>query len=194
MVTNASACADLIFGGRSRNSWSDKEVLADTIEQLYEMLKFGPTSMNSSPARFRFLMSEGAKVRLAPYLMEANRAKTMKAPCVAIIAYDAAFFEKMPYLFPIREGVRDLFAGNPALAEATAFRNGTLQGAYLIVAARLLGLDCGPMSGFNAGGVDAEFFAGTTLRSNFLCSLGYANDAPFPRLPRLPFDEAAGIL
>ena len=194
MVTNASACADLIFGGRSRNSWSDKEVLADTIEQLYEMLKFGPTSMNSSPARFRFLMSDGAKVRLAPYLMEANRAKTMKAPCVAIIAYDAAFFEKMPYLFPIREGVRDLFAGNPALAEATAFRNGTLQGAYLIVAARLLGLDCGPMSGFNAGGVDAEFFAGTTLRSNFLCSLGYANDTPFPRLPRLPFDAAAGIL
>jgi len=150
--------------------------------------------MNCSPARFRFLTSEDAKKRLAPHLAEGNRAKCATAPCVVIIAFDSAFYERMPKLFPIREGMRDVFAANDALASSTAFRNGTLQGAYLIIAARAIGLDCGPMSGFNNAGVDQEFFAGTTIKSNFLCALGYAADEPLPRLPRLSFEEAAGIL
>ena len=191
---NDEQTRDPIFDARSRNSWSDHPVPEALIRKLYERLKFGPTSMNSSPARFRFLVSHEAKERLAPHLMEANRAKTLAAPWVAIIAYDSAFYEQMPKLFPVREGMREMFASNDALAQATAFRNGTLQGAYLIVAARQLGLDCGPMSGFDNASVDAEFFAGTSIKSNFLCTLGYANDEPFPRLPRLDFDEAAEIL
>ncbi len=186
--------AEAIFAGRSRNRWSDRTLPTSLIHRLYELVKLGPTSMNSSPARFRFLVSPEAKERLAPHLMEANRAKTLAAPCVAIIAYDAAFYEAMPQLFPSRPGIRDMFAGNEQLAQTTAFRNGTLQGGYLMIAARALGLDCGPMSGFDNAAVDAAFFAGTTLKSNFLCSLGYADDEPFPRLPRLAFDEAATIL
>lgn len=187
-------CANRVFGGRSRNSWSSRAVPVELVHRLYDLVKLGPTSMNCSPARFRFLMSDAAKQRLLPHLMEGNKAKTMAAPCVAIIAIDQQFYDRMPQLFPINDGARDIFAGNLALAETTAVRNGTLQGAYLIVAARLLGLDCGPMSGFDNAGVDAEFFAGTSLRSNFLCALGYADDEPFPRLPRLEFDEAAQIL
>jgi nitroreductase len=126
--------------------------------------------------------------------MGPNQEKIRSAPCVVIIASDEAFYEQMPRLFPIREGVRDMFAGNEALSRSTAFRNSTLQGAYLIVAARLLGLDCGPMSGFDPAAVDEEFFKNTTLKSNFICAIGYANDQPFPRLPRLSFDEAAKLL
>ena len=183
-----------IFEGRSRNSWSAREVTEAQVRELYDVVKYGPTSMNSSPARFRFLLSAEARERLAAHAMATNADKVRAAPCVAIIAFDAAFFEEMPRLFPIREGVRDMFAANKGLASSTAFRNSTLQGAYLMIAARMLGLDCGPMSGFDAAGVDGEFFAGTTLKSNFLCALGYADDEPFPRLPRLPFEDAAQIL
>lgn len=193
-MSDNSAAIATIFEGRSRNTWSDRPISEELVRKLYDIVKFGPTSMNSSPARFKFLVSQAAKDRLAGHAMEGNRAKIQGAPCVAIIAMDEAFYEEMPKLFPIREGIRDMFAGNAELAKSTAFRNSTLQGAYLIVAARLLGLDCGPMSGFNPAGVDAEFFAGTALKSNFICSLGYANDEPFPRLPRLSFDEAAELI
>lgn len=193
-MTEAETCGELIFSRRSRNSWSDKLVSEELLHQLYELLRLGPTSLNCSPARFRFLCSRGAKERLVPALMETNRAKTLAAPCVAIIAYDQEFYEKMPQLFPSRPGIREMFAANGEAAQITAFRNGTLQGAYLIVAARALGLDCGPMSGFDNAAVDAAFFAGTPLKSNFLCALGYPNDEPFPRLPRLDFAEAAELL
>lgn len=193
-MTDAETCGELIFSRRSRNSWSDKPVSEAQLHSLYDLARLGPTSLNCSPARFRFLRSREAKERLAPLLMETNRAKALAAPCVVIIAYDVEFFEKMPQLFPSRPGIREMFAANAEAAQVTAFRNGTLQGAYLMVAARTIGLDCGPMSGFDNAAVDAEFFAGTPLKSNFLCGLGYPNDEPFPRLPRLDFAEAADVL
>jgi len=184
-----------VFGkARSRNRWSERPIAPETLRELYELTKLGPTSMNCCPARFYFLVSDGAKQRLAPHLAENNRSKSLAAPCVALIAYDSSFYENMSKLFPIRAGMGAMFANNAALASSTAFRNGTLQGAYLIVVARALGLDCGPMSGFDNAGVDREFFTGTTVKSNFLCALGYANDEPFPRLPRLTFAEAAAVL
>lgn len=183
-----------VFEGRSRNSWSSRAVTESQVRELYDIVKLGPTSMNSSPARFRFLLSAEARERLATHALATNADKIRAAPCVAIIAWDSAFFEEMPRLFPIREGVRDMFAANNRLSSDTAFRNSTLQGAYLMVAARMLGLDCGPMSGFDAAAVDVEFFATTTLKTNFLCALGYADDEPFPRLPRLPFEDAAQVL
>jgi 3-hydroxypropanoate dehydrogenase len=188
------ASLDRIFGSRARHSWSDRPVPEALIRELYDFVKLGPTSVNSLPARFRFLVSQGAKERVANYVFDTNRTKVLTAPCVVIIAYDEAFYDLLPKLLPIKEGVKELFAANPELAHSTAFRNSSLQGAYLIVAARLLGLDCGPMSGFDNAGIDQEFFAGTTLKSNFLCALGYANDEPFPRLPRLTFEEAAEVL
>lgn len=183
-----------VFGARSRNRWSDRPISVALIHRLYELVKLGPTSMNSSPARFRFLTSPDAKERLAAHVMPGNKPKVASAPCIAIIAYDERFFDRMLKLFPIREGVTEMFSSNSSLAHDTAFRNGTLQGAYLIVAARLLGLDCGPMSGFDSAGVDGAFFSGSTLRTNFICAIGYADDEPMPRLPRLEFDEAAAIV
>ena len=183
-----------VFDKRTRHQWSDKPVPAALVRELYDYLKLGPTSTNSLPARFRFLLSQAARERLAHHVSEGNETKVLTAPCVVIIAYDEAFYEQLPKLLPIRPEMKDLFASSPELAHSTAFRNSSLQGAYLLVAARLLGLDCGPMSGFDNAGVDDEFFAGTALKSNFICALGYANDEPFPRLPRLSFDEAAEIL
>ena len=183
-----------VFDSRARHKWSDKPVPEALVREVYDFVKLGPTSVNSLPARFRFLLSHSAKERLAGHVFESNSTKVLTAPCVVIIAYDEAFYEQLPKLLPIRQGVRELFADSPELAHSTAFRNSSLQGAYLMVAARLLGLDCGPMSGFDNAGVDNEFFAGTTLKSNFICALGYANDEPFPRLPRLCFEEAAEVL
>ena len=183
----------LFRGSRSRNAWIEETLAEDTWRRLYDLVKFAPTSMNASPARFVFVSSEEGKARLAPHLMETNRAKTMGAPCVVIIGQDMAFYEKLPQLFPARPQAAAMFSGNPALAETTAFRNATLQGGYLIMAARAMGLDVGPMSGFDNAGVDAAFFAGTNLRSNFLCSLGHGADESFPRLPRLSFEEACEI-
>ncbi|HEY5613378.1 MAG TPA: malonic semialdehyde reductase [Lysobacter sp.] len=171
------------------------DVSDDTLRQLYDLLKWGPTTANSCPARFVFVKSAEAKAKLGPALDEGNRDKTMAAPVTAIVAYDMAFFTKMAYLFPHVEAT-SWFDGKPeATLETIALRNSSLQGAYLILAARALGLDTGPMSGFDNAKVDAAFFAGTSIRSNFLVNLGHGDPAKlFPRSPRLPFDEAARIV
>ena len=179
---------------RSRNGWKEETLPPETWRELYELVKYGPTSMNTSPARFVFVTSEEGKARLGPHLLESNRAKAMTAPCIVIIGQDMAFTDRLPELFPIRPNARDMFLANPALNETTAFRNSTLQGGYLILAARGLGLDVGPMSGFDNAGVDLEFFAGTQIKSNFVCVLGHGIDESFPRLPRLSFEDACRIV
>jgi 3-hydroxypropanoate dehydrogenase len=190
---DAASLARLFHAARTRNAWKAETLPDSTWVELYDLLKFGPTSMNTSPARFVFVTSEAGKARLKPHLAEGNY-KALAAPCIAIIGYDTAFHGKLPELFPARPNAGDMFASNPALCETTAFRNSSLQGGYLILAARALGLDCGPMSGFDNAGVDAEFFAGTTIQSNFICALGHGADEPRPRLPRLSFESAAQIV
>ncbi|MDO9503581.1 malonic semialdehyde reductase [Falsiroseomonas sp.] len=178
---------------RTQNAWQDRPVPDSKLEEMYNLLKFAPTSANASPARFVFIRTEEAKARLKEALSPGNVEKTMTAPVIAIVAHDTAFYDKLPFLFPHADA-RSWFAGNPALAETTAFRNGTLQGAYLIMAARAVGLDAGPMSGFDNTRLDELFFAGTTWKSNFLVNLGYGDPAGlFPRSPRLSFDEAARL-
>ncbi|MGE0409655.1 MAG: malonic semialdehyde reductase [Amphiplicatus sp.] len=186
---------DQIFrSARTYNSFAPRPVAETLIQAVYELMKWGPTSANSSPARFVFVTTPEGKKRLEPHLSAGNREKTMKAPCCVIIGYDLEFYEKLPTLFPHTDA-RSWFAGKDELIRATAFRNGTLQGAYFMLAARALGLDCGPMSGFNNAGVDAEFFKGTPVKSNFLCNLGYGTqDNLFPRSPRLSFEEACRIV
>lgn len=189
-----SALDQLFLEARTFNAWHDKDVSDDQLRQLVDLLKMGPTSANCSPARFYFIRSNDAKARLKPYLSAGNADKTMQAPVCAIIAHDMEFYEHLPKLFPHTDA-RSWFAGNSAKIEETAFRNGTLQGAYLILAARALGLDCGPMSGFDKDGLDAEFFAGTSIRSNFLCNIGYGKPESLrPRSPRFAFEEMAEIL
>lgn len=186
---------DLIFReARTRNGWEERAVTTTLMQAVYDLTKWGATSANCSPARFVFVTSDEGKARLKPHLSEGNLAKTMAAPCCVIVGYDTAFHEKLPDLFPHADA-KSWFAGNDALIEETAFRNGTLQGAYFMIAARALGLDCGPMSGFNKEGVDKEFFSGTAVKSNFLCNIGYGTDENlFPRSPRLSFDDACEIL
>jgi 3-hydroxypropanoate dehydrogenase len=188
-------CLDQIFReARTHNAWLDKDVPDALLHELVDLAKLGPTSANCSPARILFVKSQVAKEKLKPHLSEGNRDKTMKAPVCAIIGYDLDFYEHLPKLFPHTDA-RSWFAGDEQKIFDTAFRNGTLQGAYLIVAARALGLDCGPMSGFDSKGVDRDFFAGTNTRSNFLCNLGYGDGAKLlPRSPRFAFDEMARIL
>jgi len=183
---------DLLFReARSHNAFTDEPVTDNELYQLHAILKQGPTSANCSPARFLFLRTKEAKQKLAPALSSGNHDKTMAAPVTAIIGHDLAFYEQLPRLFPHADA-RAWFVGNEPLIESTAFRNGTLQGAYFILAARALGLDCGPMSGFDNAKVDAEFFAGTTVKSNFLVNLGYGDPGKlFPRSPRLAADEIA---
>lgn len=185
---------DLIFRqARTHNVWLDKPVSDAQLRQLYELMKWGPTSANSSPARIVFVKSDAARDRLAACMSAGNAAKTRQAPVTAIIGMDMEFYEKLPQLFPHTDA-RSWFAGNPTSIERTAFRNSSLQGAYLIIAARSIGLDCGPMSGFNEDKVNAEFFAGTSVKANFVCSLGYGDHSKlFPRSPRLSFDEACRI-
>jgi 3-hydroxypropanoate dehydrogenase len=190
---SAPALDQLFREARSRNAWTEETLPESTWRDLYDLMKFGPTTANTNPARFVFLTTKEGKARIAPYLSEGNREKSLAAPAIAIIGYDLDFAEKIPQLFPQNPGAKAWFA-DPATAETTAFRSGTLQGAYLIVAARALGLDVGPMSGFDNAGVDKEFFAGTKIKSNFICALGHGTDTSFPRLPRLPFDEACQIL
>jgi len=189
---------DILFRqARTHNVWLDKPVSDDTLRQVYDLMRWGPTSANCQPARILFLRTAEAKQRLRPALSENNVDKTMKAPVTAVIAYDVSFYESLPRLFPNNLDARGWFANSPKLAEATAFRNGTLQGGYFILAARSLGLDCGPMSGFDNAKVDAEFFADTNgrVKSNFLCNLGYGDATKlFPRNPRLDFDEACKLL
>ncbi len=189
----SSAALDQLFlQARSRNAWKPETLPEQTWRDLYDLMKFGPTSANLSPARFVFVTTDEGKAKLAPFLTATNRDKSLNAPAIVIIGHDLAFAEKAPELFPHAPAVKDWF-GAPGVAEATAFRNGSLQGAYLILAARALGLDAGPMSGFDNAGVDAAFFANTSVRSNFICALGHGTDTPFPRLPRLDFDTACQI-
>lgn len=188
------ALDQLFFAARTHNAWQDRDVPDALLTELVDLMKWAPTSANCSPLRIVFVKSPAAKARLLPLLMDANRAKTAAAPVCAILGHDLEFHEHLPRLFPHTDA-KSWFAGNQPLIETTAFRNGSLQGAYLILAARALGLDCGPMSGFDNAAVDREFFAGTAYRSNFLCNLGYGDPAGlFPRSPRFAFDDIARIV
>ncbi len=191
----SDAALDQIFrAARTHNKWTPKPVSDVTLQAIYDLLRWGPTSANCNPARILFLRSREAKQRLAPALSAGNLEKTLEAPVTAIVANDLDFAEKLPQLFPHQPDAKNWFAA-PAVQEVTAMRNGTLQGAYLIIAARSLGLDTGAMSGFDNAKVDAEFFPGGRIRSNFLCNLGYGDPAGlFQRSPRLDFDEACQIL
>lgn len=187
---------DVIFReARTHNAWQDKPVSDALLKELYDLMKWGPTSANMSPARIVFVTSKEAKEKLAPALMEGNRAKTFQAPVTAIIGYDVKFYERLPELFPHAPDAKTWFNWSDEWAEMNAFRNGSLQGAYFMIAARSLGLDCGPMSGFDMNKVNELFFAGTSVKSNFLCNLGYGDPAGlFERSPRLPFDDACSIV
>lgn len=186
---------DQIFRkARTHSAWLPTPVPAGLIQQVYELARLGPTAANSSPARFVFLATPTAKERLLPALAPGNVEKTRRAPVTAIIAWDTKFYEKLPQLFPHADA-RSWYAGEPALAEETARRNSSLAGGYFILAARALGLDCGPMSGFDAAKVDAEFFSDGRWKANFLCNLGYGDSRElFPRSPRLEFEEACLML
>jgi 3-hydroxypropanoate dehydrogenase len=190
-----AALRQLFLDARTHNKWQPKDVPDSVLRELVDILKMGPTSANCLPARIVFVRSKAAKQRLKPFLSANNADKTMAAPVTAIVGYDLAFYEHLPRLFPHNQAARGWFAGKPDHIAATALRNGSLQGAYLILAARALGIDCGPMSGFDNAGVDREFFAGTEIRSNFLCNLGYGDPSGvLGRLPRFGFDEIARII
>lgn len=189
-----TALEQLFTAARTRNAWSDRPVSEDLIRRLYDLTKFGPTAVNNTPARFVFVTSPEAKARLVPLMSEGNQAKTAQAPVAVIIGYDMEFHETLPRLFPHAPGAKDWFADEAGRRES-AFRNSSLQGGYFLIAARALGLDVGPMSGFDAEAVKAEFFAGTAVEPNFIVNLGYGTDENlFPRSPRLAFEEAARIL
>jgi 3-hydroxypropanoate dehydrogenase len=204
------ASLDTVFReARSFSKWQPRAVPDDLLRELYEVLKWGPTSANAGPARFAFLRSKESKERLRPALAPLNVEKTMRAPVTVIVAYDLRFYTHLPKLFPQNPGMAALFAGNPELVESTAKRNSSLQGAYLMLAARALGLDCGPMSGFDHAKVDEEFFAAGKpcfgceqeffpeghVKTNFLCNLGYGDPRSLhPRLPRLSFNDTCSLL
>src|SRR5271156_3753409 len=191
---SSDALDQLFRKARTHSAWLPKRVSVETLREVYDLARIGPTSANSTPARFVFLESEAAKARLLPALAPLNVEKTKAAPVAVIIAWDTEFYDKLPKLFPHKD-MRSMFRGNADLIEATAFRNSSLEGGYFILAARALGLDCGPMSGFDAGKVNAEFFPDGKWKSNFLCNLGYGDGTKlFPRTPRLPFEEACLIL
>ena len=195
MTLDDNALAQLFFAARTHNAWADRPVADELLQRLYDTLKWAPTSANCSPGRFVFVKSTAAKERLRPAMDAGNLDKTMAAPVTVIVATDFAFYEHLGKLFPHAPDARSWFAGKPEAIQTGGFRNGTLQGAYLILAARALGLDCGPMSGFNNAKVDAEFFAGTEIRSNFLVNLGYGDAAGLHRRgPRFEFAEACQIL
>jgi len=191
----ADAALDQLFrNARSHNGWVTDPIPESTLRQIYELARMGPTAANSSPARFVFVTSAEAKDKLASVSSGSNQPKIKDAPATVIVGYDLDFPERLPTLFPHAPGMKAVFA-DPALAEQTAFRNSTLQGAYLIMAARSLGFDCGPMSGFDNGKVDALFFAGTRIKSNFICSIGRGNgENMFGRLPRLAFEDACKVV
>ncbi|WP_333591396.1 malonic semialdehyde reductase [Brevundimonas sp.] len=189
-----AALGQLFTEARTRNAWSDRPVPEALLRKLYDLTKFGPTALNATPARLVFVTSPEAKAKLAALMSEGNRAKTLQAPVNVIIGHDVDFHDTLPTLFPHAPGARDWFPDAQARRE-TAFRNGSLQGGYLLIAARALGLDVGPMSGFDAEGVKREFFPGDAVEPNFIVNLGYGTDENlFPRSPRLTFDEAARIV
>jgi 3-hydroxypropanoate dehydrogenase len=194
MLTDESL--DILFRkARTHRTWLPKPVSDDLLRELYDLMEWGPTSANSCPARILFLRTPEAKQRLMPSLAAGNVDKTMKAPVTAIVAYDSKFYDQLPKLSPHNPKMREEFANSPELAQITAFRNGSIQGGYFILAARAVGLDCGPMSGFDNAKLDAEFFPAGDVKSNFLCNLGYGDSSKLnPRSPRLDFDEACQLL
>lgn len=191
---SSAALNQLFLEARTYTKWRPEPVPPSLLQEVYDLARMGPTSANCCPARFLFLVTPEAKARLEPALSPGNLEKTRTAPVNVIVAFDTEFYEKLPQLFPHTDA-RSWFRGKPALIQETAFRNGTLQGAYFILAARALGLDCGPMSGFDPAKVDAEFFPDGQWKSNFLCNLGYGDRAGMPpRNPRLEFEEACRLL
>jgi len=194
-ILDQSVLDQLFDAARTHNNWQSRPVPDELLTRIYNSMRMGPTSGNCSPARIVFVKSKEAKERLKPALSAGNLNKTMAAPVTAIIGYDLHFYEKMGFLFPHEPTARSWFDKDEKTAFDAAFRNGTLQGAYLMLAARAYGLDCGPMSGFDNTMVDKTFFAGTQVKSNFICNLGYGDATKmFPRSPRLSFDEACSIL
>ncbi|MES2074594.1 MAG: malonic semialdehyde reductase [Pseudomonadota bacterium] len=193
-MLNDTALDTLFYAARSHNGWQPREVSDAQLEHLFDLLKWAPTAANSSPARLVFVKGAEAKARLLPCMAPGNQAKVEQAPVTVIVGMDMEFYEKLPQLSPAVDA-RSWFVGNAKSIADTAFRNSSLQGAYLIMAARAIGLDCGPMSGFDADKLDAAFFAGTPVRANFVCSLGYGEPAKVrPRAPRLSFAEACRIV
>lgn len=193
IMLDLAALDTLFYHARSHNGWLPEPVTDRQLQQIYDVMKWGPTSANCCPARLVFVKSAEAKEKLVACMASGNVEKTRAAPVTAIIGMDMAFDDKLPQLFP-HTNAKSWFAGNQALIDATAFRNSSLQGGYFIIAARALGLDCGPMSGFDADKVNAEFFPGTSIKVNFVCCLGYGDASKlFPRSPRLAFDEACKL-
>lgn len=194
MTLDPSAFDQLFIDARTHNAWLDRPVSDDDLRQLYDMVRMGPTSANCCPARFVFVRTAEGKEKLKPCLSSGNLDKTVSAPVTVIVAYDTAFYEKLPALFPHADA-RSWFTSSPAFAEQTALRNSSMQAAYLIMAARAMGLDCGPMSGFDSKKLDEVFFAGSTWASNLLINLGHGNpEKLYERLPRLSFDDACQLL
>ena len=190
-----AALKQLFTDARTHNAWQKKDVPDALLREVVDLMKAGPTSANCQPTRVVFLKSDVAKQRIAPFLSDANRKKSMEAPVCAIVGYDTQFYEHLARLFPHNQTARTWSEGKPEVIQATVMRNGSLQGAYLMLAARALGLDCGPMSGFDNAGVDKEFFPDGRVKSNFVCNLGYGDPAGlFERSPRFAFDEIAKIL
>jgi 3-hydroxypropanoate dehydrogenase len=191
-----STTLDQLFrNARTQNGWLDRPVSDDQILELYSLLSYGPTSMNTCPGRFIFLRTQQAKERLLPALAPGNVEKTRTAPLTVIVAHDRRFHDRLPTLFPHRPDARAIFEGNAELIESTAFRNGSLQGAYLIVAARAIGLDCGPMSGFDARRVNETFFPDGNVTVNFICNIGYGDHSKvLDRLPRPSFEDACSVI
>jgi len=194
-MLNDAALRTLFLDARTHNGWSDKPVPDALLAQLYDLMKWGPTSANCSPARIVFVKSPEAKEKLLACMNEGNIEKTRTAPVTAVIGMDMEFYEKLPQLFPHNPEARSWFAGNQPNIDATAMRNSSLQGGYFILAARALGLDCAPMSGFNADKMNETFFKGTPVKANFVCSLGYGDASKLhARGPRLAFEEACRIV
>ncbi|GAB3543595.1 malonic semialdehyde reductase [Noviherbaspirillum agri] len=192
-MLNESALNALFLQARTQQGWQDRPVSDEQLQQIYDLMKWGPTSANCSPARIVFVKSPEAKDKLLGCMNSGNVEKTRTAPVTAIIGMDMEFYEKLPQLYPSTDA-RSWFAGNQPVIEATAMRNSSLQGGYFIMAARAVGLDCAPMSGFDAGKLNAAFFAGTPVKVNFVCSIGYGDSSKvYPRGPRLTFDEACRI-
>jgi len=195
MTLDEKALDLILLKARTQNGWLPTPVGDDQLRAIFDIMKFGPTSANSCPARFLFVRTPEAKARLLPALSAGNMEKTKQAPVTAIIGYDPRFYELLPRLFPHRPEMKNPYEANAQLAETVAFRNGTLQGAYFMIAARAVGLDVGGMSGFDNAKVDAEFFPDGRVKSNFLCNIGHGDPSKvLPRLPRLPFDEVCRIL
>jgi 3-hydroxypropanoate dehydrogenase len=190
-----SLILDQLFrAARTRNAWTDRPVTEQQLRELYDLVKFGPTSLNCCPARFVWVRTAEAKGKLAALAAPTNAPKILAAPVTVIVGHDLEFAAQLPKLFPARGQQMQAMFSDPLMAQSTAFRNSSLQGAYLILAARALGLDCGPMSGFNNEGVDSAFFSNIAIKSNFICSIGYGSDENlFPRNPRLTFEESGRV-